>query len=103
MSESLFKTSLKNTLLKRFPGSMVIHLDPTDIQGVPDLLVLIGPYWFALEGKRSENASHRPNQQYYVDKMDSMSFARFIYPENMEEVLDEIERTLLERGVDNEI
>lgn len=39
---------------------------------------------------KSATASHRPNQDYYVAKMNAMSFSRFIYPENKEDVLDEL-------------
>lgn len=73
-----------------FPGSMVLHLDPSEYQGIPDLLVLHNNKWAALEGKKEATASHRPNQDYYVEKMNKMSFARFIYPENSKEVLDEL-------------
>ena len=68
--------------------------DSSYIQGIPDLLILYNDKWAALEVKKSRTASHRPNQEYYVDKMDDMSFARFIYPENKEVVLDELQQTL---------
>ena len=88
MLENRFKTKLKNELKELFPGCIIIHMDPTEIQGIPDLLVLYKNKWAALEGKKSANAPHRPNQGYYVDLMDRMSFASFIYPENKNEVLD---------------
>lgn len=88
MLENRFKTSLIREIKNLFPGCMVLHLDPNEIQGIPDLLILYKNKWAVLEGKRSARASHRPNQEYYVDLMDSMSFAAFIYPENKDEVLD---------------
>ena len=94
MLENEFKTKLIKNVKKRFPGSIVVHLDPNEIQGIPDILVLYKDKWAALEGKKSANASHRPNQDYYVDLMDQMSFARFIFPENMQEVLNDLERAL---------
>ena len=71
---------------------MVLKNDPNYIQGVPDLLVLYNDRWAALECKRSENAPHRPNQEYYISKMNDMSFAAFVYPENREDILDELQR-----------
>ena len=93
MLENKFKTRLVKELKTRFPGCMVVHLDPNEIQGIPDLLVLYEDTWAALEGKKSAKASHRPNQDYYVEKMNGMSYAAFIYPENKEEILDEMERS----------
>lgn len=92
MLENKFKTQLVSELEKMFPGCIVVHLDPNEIQGIPDLLVLYGNKWAALEGKKSANATHRPNQDYYVDLMNRMSFAAFIYPENKEEVLYELQQ-----------
>lgn len=93
MLENRFKTVLTNELEKMFPGCLVLHLDPNEIQGIPDLLILYNNKWAALEGKKNRNASHRPNQNYYVNLMNQMSFARFIYPENKEEVLYELQQT----------
>ena len=73
-----------------FPGCIITHMDPNEIQGIPDLLILYKHKWAALEGKRDEDASVRPNQRYYVELMDRMSFASFIYPENKEEVLNDL-------------
>lgn len=94
MLENKFKQKLKKKIQDLLPGSLVLHLDPTDIQGVPDMLVLYGDKWAALEGKKEASASHRPNQDYYVDRMNNMSFASFIYPENEEEVLNDMARSL---------
>lgn len=93
MLESQFQKSLKKDIEKRFPGCMVIKNDPNYIQGVPDLLVLYEDKWAALECKKSKNSSHRPNQDYYISKMNSMSFSAFVYPENREEVLNDLERS----------
>ena len=92
MLENRFKTNLIQDLKNLFPGCIVVHLDPNEIQGIPDLLVLYKDKWAALEGKKTANASVRPNQSYYVNKMNDMSYAAFVYPENKEEVLYEISR-----------
>lgn len=91
--ESKFQRELKKELKEMFPGCIVTKLDSSDIQGIPDLAIFCGPKWATLECKRSSRAKHRPNQDYYVDKMNNMSFSRFIYPENKEEVLDELQKT----------
>ncbi len=93
MLESRFKRKLIAEIKERFPFCMVFHLDPGEMQGVPDLLILHHDKWAMLEGKKEKNSPHQPNQDYYVDQLDAMSFARFVYPENMEEVLDELQQT----------
>lgn len=89
--ESEFQADLIKEIMRRFRGSYVIKNDPLYIQGFPDLLVLIGDRWYALECKISADASHQPNQDYYIQDLDQMAFARFVYPENVEEVLNEIQ------------
>lgn len=94
MLENRFKTKLVAEIKNMFPGCIVLHPDPNEIQGIPDLLILYGDRWAALEGKKHADATHRPNQDYYVNKMNRMSFASFIYPENKEEVLYELQQAL---------
>lgn len=93
MLENRFKTRLCRKLRSLFPGCVILHPSPNETQGIPDLIVLYNDRWAALEGKRSPTAAHRPNQQYYVEKMNRMSFAAFIYPENEEEVLHGLQQT----------
>lgn len=89
-SENEFQKEIKEDLKTMFDGCMVLKTDPTDIQGIPDLLILYRDKWASLECKKSRNAPKRPNQEYYVNKMNHMSFSRFICPENKEEVLNEL-------------
>lgn len=98
MRENEFQSGLIKEIKNRFPGCMVLKNDSSYIQGIPDLLILYEDRWAALEVKRSASARKRPNQKYYVDKMDSMSFADFIYPENKEEVLDDLEQAFKRRS-----
>ena len=92
MKESKFQSDLKKELKTMFPGCIITKLDSGDIQGIPDLLILYNNKWATLENKRSEKATKQPNQEYYVDKMNKMSFSRFIYPENKEEVLNDLQQ-----------
>lgn len=90
MKESDFQHSLIKELKDLFPGCIVLKNDSSYIQGIPDLIVLYKRKWCSLEVKRSARASRRPNQEYYVNLMDEMSFSSFIYPENKDAVLDEL-------------
>lgn len=97
MLESQFQRELIKELKNRFPGCIVLKNDSSYIQGIPDLIFLWEDRWAAFEVKKSANASARPNQKFYVNKMNQMSLAYFIYPENKERVLNEIQRAF---GVD---
>lgn len=94
MKESKFQSNLKKELKNIFPGCIVTKLDSGDIQGIPDLLILYKNKWATLENKRTAKAHRQPNQEYYVNKMNDMSFSRFIYPENKEEVLTDLKEYL---------
>lgn len=92
--ESKFKTKLIHEIEDILPGCIILHLDPNEVQGISDLLILYEDRWAVLEGKKYAGAPHRPNQDYYVDLLNEMSFAAFIYPENKEEILYELQRAL---------
>lgn len=87
-----FQPNLIKELKKIFPGSVVIKLDSSYIQGIPDLLILYKDKWGILECKKNANAPHRPNQDFYVQKFNEMSFSRFIYPENKDEVINDLRK-----------
>lgn len=91
--ESDFQYRIIKDLKKRFPECIVLKNDPNYIQGIPDLIVLGRNKWAALEVKKSAKANHQPNQDFYVKKMNDLSYSAFIYPENKEEILNELERT----------
>ena len=97
MLESKFQANLIKELKDRFPGCIVLKNDANYLQGVPDLSIFYKDKWAWLETKRSRNASHRPNQDYYISHGDEMSFARFISPENKQEVLDELQQAFQPR------
>lgn len=97
MKESKFQKDVIDFLEEEYPGCLIIKNDPTYIQGIPDFLVLYKNKWAALEFKKSEDATHQPNQDDYVEMLNNMSYSNFVYPENLEEVLDDIQRTFKPR------
>ncbi len=90
--ERNFQASLIKELKTIFSGCMVMKLDSGYIQGIPDLLVLYKNKWATLECKKYKGAKRQPNQEYYVGRMNEMSFSKFICPENKEEVLHELQQ-----------
>lgn len=90
MLESKFQKDLIADLENLFPGALIYKNESK--QGLPDLTVLWNNHWALLECKKSKTASHQPNQDYYVEMADKMSFSRFVYPENKQEVLDAIQQ-----------
>lgn len=93
MTEAEYQEKLRKKIEKRFPGVMILKNDPNYIQGIPDLMVIYGQKWAALEVKLDENAKHRPNQDFYIRKMNDMGFAAFIFPQNEKEIIDAMERS----------
>ncbi len=94
MLERDYQARLIRKLRRLFPGCIILKNDTDYLQGIPDLLILYGRNWAALEVKASEDAPEQPNQEYYVELMGEMSFAAFIYPEVEEEVLYALQRSL---------
>ena len=98
MNENKFQAKLIKDLKKMFPGCIVLKNDPNYIQGIPDLIILYKDKWAFLECKKNANSSHRPNQDYYISLLSSMSYASYIYPENKAEVLHDLEQTFKGRS-----
>lgn len=94
MSESVFQRRLIKKLQRLFPGCVILKNDPEHMQGIPDLTIFYGPRWAMLEVKASETSRVQVNQPYYVELMNEMSFAAFIYPENEEVVLRDLQQAL---------
>ena len=90
--ESTFqRKTLIPELERRFPGCAVLKNDPSYIQGIPDLTILYRNRWALLEVKKSAKASHQPNQDEYVNQFNQMGFSRFVYPENLDDVMQDLE------------
>jgi hypothetical protein len=97
MTEAEYQKKLIDKLRVLFPGCVILKNDPGYLQGIPDLVIFYGDRYAFLEVKASASARVRPNQPYYVELLNSMSFADFIYPSNEEEVLSALQRSF--RGV----
>lgn len=92
MRESTYRRDLVRTIKRMFPACIILKNDPSFIQGVPDILILFGNRWAMLEVKMDPSSEIQPNQAYYIDLLDAMSFASFINPETEEDVLYELQR-----------
>lgn len=93
MREGAFQTLVRKELEKRFPGCIVNKQDSSYRQGFPDLVVLMDYGFYAvLEIKKSADAERQPNQEFYVDRTNQMSFGALVHPGNLEEVLDAIQQ-----------
>lgn len=92
MLERDFQKKLVKKLESQYPEAIIFKNETK--QGFPDLTILYEDRWALLECKRETDASHRPNQDYWVNRANKMSFASFIYPENEGEVLNALEQAL---------
>jgi hypothetical protein len=96
--ESSFQSKLKQAIDERYPGCVITKQDPTYMWGIPDLLIVYKDKWAMLETKRATNAHHQALQDYWENKLNEMSYSSFVCPENMEEVLHELDKAFgLER------
>lgn len=98
MNESQFQSRLIKKLERMFPGCLVLKNDSSYRQGILDLSVFYGDRWAMLEVKAHANAPHQPNQDYYVHRLNEMSFAAFIYPENERAVLGDLRKAFASPG-----
>lgn len=92
--ENKFQSEVIREIKKRLPEAIVLKNDSNYKPGIPDLLILYSNKWASLEVKKSEKATCQPNQEYYIQLMKDMSYASFIFPENKEEILNELEQSL---------
>lgn len=98
MLESKYQALLIKRLSAMFPGSIILKNDTDYLQGFPDLTLLWKRYWAVLEVKARMDAPYEPNQEWYIETLDEMSFSAMICPENEEEVLHELEQAFRSGG-----
>ena len=89
--ESKFQKELIDEIKDRYPGCIALKNDSSYIQGFPDWTLLYNDKWAVLEVKKERRANKQPNQEYYVNKLNGMSFSRFVFPENKDEVLEDLD------------
>lgn len=92
MTENRYQAQLIKKIERRFPGCMVLKNDPLYKQGILDLTILYKDQWASLEVKASRGSRVQPNQDYFVEQLNEMSFAAYIYPENEDEVLNALQQ-----------
>ena len=92
--EGRFKEEFNKDLNFLLPDIVIVKNDEQMLQGIPDQLVLYRDRWAMLEFKASANAAVQPNQRYYIGLFNSMSYAAFVYPENGDDILEELQRHL---------
>lgn len=88
-----YQAGLIKRIEKLFPGAYVRKHDIQ--QGWPDLLILGRGWWALLEVKREEPTGpddFEPNQEWWIEEFDEMSFSACIYPENEQEVLHALQQ-----------
>lgn len=89
--ESRFQKEFIDEVKARYPGCIALKNDSSYIQGFPDWTILYQNKWAVLEMKKERSAHKQPNQEYYVNKLNNMSFSRFVYPDNRDEVLHDMD------------
>ena len=97
MLESQYQKHLIDRLNATFPGCFILLNDAEYMQGIPDLLILFKDRWAILEVKVSAKSSHQPNQDYYVELLNRMSYSAFVYPENEEAIFDDLQQAFRTR------
>ena len=91
MLEREYQSRLIKKLKLIFPGCIILKNDTEYQQGIPDLLILWRDKWAMLEVKGFIDAPEQPNQQYWVEELNNMSFAAFISPETEEDVIYDLQ------------
>jgi hypothetical protein len=92
MAERYYQARLIKKLRVVLEDCIILKNDSGYLQGVPDLIVLWRDRWAMLEVKDHEGSPFQPNQEWYLEKLNGMSFAAVVYPENEDEVLHALQQ-----------
>lgn len=77
-------------------GCLIIKTKPGVLApvGTPDIFFFLEGFWGCIEVKRSAKAPYRPLQKETIAKLSDWSYARVAYPENVHEILLELDDIL---------
>ena len=91
MKEADFQKTIVRWL--RSKGCLVLKYqqNATTRAGIPDIIFLKEGFWGAIEVKKSKTAKYRPGQKEMVAKMNEMSWAKVVFPENWADTRKELE------------
>lgn len=95
--ESEFQKYVVHRLNNLYPKNLIVVTDGSYIRSLPDIIMLCPNGWAVFEIKKQKKSHKRPNQEYYINFLNNMgpvTFARFISQENIEEVLDELIKSI---------
>lgn len=92
--EAKFQAKIISWLKKQGCLPIKYEQNATTKAGIPDIIFFKEGFWGALEVKKSKTAKFQPLQKEMIAKMDEMSWARAVYPENWDEIKKELEEIL---------
>ena len=90
MLESKFEKDFCARVREELGRNRCHTLKLTVSKGIPDRLILFNDRYAMLEFKRDANAKVQPGQPGWVRHLDNIAFARFVYPDNGEQVYKEL-------------
>ena len=93
MRESVFEKKVVKYLKSN--GCKVYKMAGPGVEaGTPDRLFLKEGFWGFLEIKASAKAKFQPLQKEKLQLLDSWSYAKAVYPENWDEIREELDQIL---------
>lgn len=93
MIEGTYRSKLIKKLKVHFPGLIVLHNNPNQIKGIPDLTLLYHNRYAMLETKMAPNSSKRPNQDTWISYFERQgAFSAFVNASNEKEIINELRR-----------
>lgn len=93
--EKDFKQAFQKRLKKEVHPIAILQYkqDATTIKGFPDTLVILEGVVVFIEYKKSKRAKYQEGQKLWHDRLEAAGhFSFYVYPENTDEVLNEIKR-----------